>query len=56
MGKKKLKSPCIDICKIDKDSGLCRGCLRTRKEISRWSDYSTKERKAVLDVIETRRI
>jgi hypothetical protein len=28
-----VPSPCIDICKIDGNTGLCIGCLRTRDEI-----------------------
>ena len=45
---KKAKSPCVDVCKIDKESGLCRGCLRTRKEIAKWKKYSKKERREIL--------
>jgi predicted Fe-S protein YdhL (DUF1289 family) len=58
MGKKhkKAKNPCIDVCKIDKDTGWCRGCLRTKKEIKHWKDYSKKERRAVLEDLANRRI
>ena len=52
---KKAASPCIDVCKIDKESGLCRGCLRTRKEIAKWKKYSKKERRAVLDELASRK-
>lgn len=54
--KKKAKDPCIDVCKIDKDSGWCRGCLRTKKEIKHWKDYSKQERRAILEELATRRI
>lgn len=56
MSKHKASSPCIDICKIDKKSGFCKGCLRTKKEIKNWKDFSKKERLAVLGELEQRRI
>jgi hypothetical protein len=52
---KKADSPCIDVCKVDKDSGLCRGCLRTLKEIAKWSKYSKKERRAVIEDLANRK-
>ena len=32
------KSPCINVCKLDPNSNLCEGCLRTSEEISNWSN------------------
>ncbi len=32
-----LPSPCISVCRMDAQSGLCEGCLRTLDEIARWS-------------------
>ena len=29
-------SPCVGVCKIDDDAGLCLGCARTRAEIAAW--------------------
>ncbi|HEU0070739.1 MAG TPA: DUF1289 domain-containing protein [Alphaproteobacteria bacterium] len=55
MSKHKVKSPCIDICKIDKISGLCRGCLRTVREIKDWKDLSSKRQQALLADLERRR-
>ena len=55
MSKHKVKSPCIDICKIDKISGLCRGCLRTVREIKEWKDLSPKKQKALLAELDGRR-
>ena len=56
MSKKKSKSPCIDICKIDKQTGLCRGCLRTRQEIKGWKQLSKSERKDVIGQISVRKL
>lgn len=50
-----MKSPCINICQIDKDSQLCTGCLRTLDEIAGWSGYSDGQRRAILDTLEARR-
>jgi predicted Fe-S protein YdhL (DUF1289 family) len=56
MGKKKVESPCIDVCKIDKDTGWCLGCLRTKDEIKHWKDYSKKEKRALLKELGDRRL
>lgn len=49
-----VKSPCIEVCKIDADTGLCHGCLRTRAEIAHWMQYSESERRAILKDLATR--
>jgi predicted Fe-S protein YdhL (DUF1289 family) len=49
-----LKSPCVDVCILDPDSGLCRGCLRTLDEIARWSEMSEIEREQVVASLSTR--
>ena len=43
-----MKSPCVDVCIMDPDSGLCQGCLRTLDEIARWSEMSEVEREQVI--------
>lgn len=55
MSKKSAKSPCIDICKMDKKTGLCKGCLRTKQEIKGWKEFSKSERRTVLDEITLRK-
>ena len=32
-----LPSPCISVCQMLPDTGLCAGCLRTLDEIAGWS-------------------
>lgn len=49
-----VKSPCINICKIDKDSGLCIGCYRNGHEIFNWISFSQKQKKMVLSKISER--
>ena len=55
MSKNKSKSPCIDICKIDKSNGLCKGCLRTRQEIKGWKALSKSERREIIGQIALRK-
>jgi predicted Fe-S protein YdhL (DUF1289 family) len=55
MSKRKVKSPCIDVCKMDKLSGLCRGCLRTIPEIKAWKSLPRKAQKALLVDLDGRR-
>jgi predicted Fe-S protein YdhL (DUF1289 family) len=43
-----MKSPCIKLCRIDRTSGLCAGCLRSLEEIAGWASYSDRERHAIL--------
>ena len=38
-------SPCIDICQMDSESGLCVGCGRTIEEIANWSSYTNEKKK-----------
>lgn len=49
-----IESPCISICEIDANSGLCKGCLRTREEIALWSRADTALRLVILDSIRGR--
>jgi len=48
-------SPCIDVCRMDEASGLCRGCFRTLEEISVWSRAAPAERLRILAAVERRR-
>ena len=42
-----VDSPCVEICIIHPESGLCLGCRRTAGEISRWSRMSPEQRHAI---------
>ena len=44
----KLLSPCKNICKIDKNTGLCIGCNRNEYEIFNWIYFSEKTKKEIL--------
>ncbi len=44
----RLASPCVKLCRIDPESGLCEGCGRTLGEIAAWTRMSDEERDAVM--------
>lgn len=51
-----VRSPCIKICQMDPETGLCEGCFRTLDEIGRWTMYTEEQRKEVRIQIEARKI
>ncbi|HRQ57480.1 MAG TPA: DUF1289 domain-containing protein [Azoarcus taiwanensis] len=50
-----VSSPCINVCRIDADTGYCEGCLRTLDEIAGWSAYDDETRLWVLEAVDARR-
>ena len=50
-----VPSPCNSVCRMNPDSGLCEGCLRTLDEIAAWSVMSDGEKRAVLAQLTARR-
>ena len=42
-------SPCIKVCQMDPQRGLCLGCARTLDEIARWASMSDAERDSVMN-------
>ncbi|MGH1365685.1 MAG: DUF1289 domain-containing protein [Calditrichia bacterium] len=48
-------SPCIQICKIDNQTGLCVGCLRTMNEIAAWSRFDDAKKREVYKKIDHRK-
>jgi hypothetical protein len=49
-------SPCINVCKMDAQSGLCAGCFRTIDEISVWSRIDDAGRLNILAAVARRRL
>ena len=43
-----VTSPCISVCTVDRERGICVGCLRTLQEIGAWRMMSPAEKKAVV--------
>ena len=50
-----VASPCINVCRMNPDTGLCEGCYRTLDEIAAWSAMSPEEKRAVLAKVPARR-
>ena len=44
-----VKSPCIDKCGLK--NGVCRGCKRTKEEITKWSRMNDEDKQKVLNRI-----
>lgn len=51
-----VKSPCINVCRMDPVTGLCEGCLRSLDEIARWGQTTNEDRRQILAWVETRRV
>ena len=49
-------TPCVKVCKINSESGLCVGCFRTLDEIAQWSRFDENEKSQVYKQISTRKI
>lgn len=47
-------TPCVQICVIHAETGLCAGCHRTRDEIAAWSRLTQDERRAIMDTLPAR--
>ncbi|HEY8353647.1 MAG TPA: DUF1289 domain-containing protein [Methylophilaceae bacterium] len=49
-----IVSPCIGVCTMNQESGLCEGCFRSIEEIREWWNMSAEERSEVMQRLEKR--
>jgi predicted Fe-S protein YdhL (DUF1289 family) len=42
-----VPSPCVSLCKMNRDTGFCEGCLRTIDEIVAWSSANDEFKRSV---------
>ena len=42
-----VPSPCISVCRMDAETGLCAGCYRTLDEIAAWGGMDDDARRAL---------
>ena len=42
-----VPSPCVSVCRMDEDIGLCHGCLRSIDEIISWSRLAESDKRRV---------
>jgi predicted Fe-S protein YdhL (DUF1289 family) len=50
----RIETPCINVCSIDPDDGLCEGCRRTADEITRWTAMDAAERRRIMAELKDR--
>lgn len=50
-----VKTPCIKVCVVDGESGLCLGCYRRLSEVAGWSRLSPEERETIMAELPARR-
>ena len=52
---RQIASPCVNVCIVDGESGLCLGCHRTLAEVAAWTRFSDAERAGIMAVLPGRR-
>lgn len=50
-----IATPCVQVCVVDGESGLCLGCFRTLAEVAGWSRLTEARRRAIMGELPTRR-
>ena len=50
--RKKIKSPCIDVCKLKND--VCLGCGRTSYQIRNWSKFRSNKRDQIIQQLKNK--
>ena len=50
-----ITTPCIKVCVVDGESGLCLGCFRTLGEIAAWASLPEGRRVALMAELPARR-
>ncbi len=52
---KPIRTPCVKVCVVDGESGLCLGCYRDLSEVAGWARLSEAEREAIMAELPSRR-
>ena len=50
-----LKTPCVKVCVVDGESGLCLGCYRRLSEVAGWAKLSDEDRARIMAELPSRR-
>ena len=50
-----IATPCVKVCIVDGESGLCLGCYRTLQEVAAWTRLTDAERAAIMIAAPERR-
>lgn len=51
-----IESPCINVCKLDENTGLCAGCMRSIEEIRAWREATPEEKLSIREAAENRKL
>lgn len=43
-----IKTPCVKVCVVDAETGLCMGCYRQLSEVASWARLSDEERAGIM--------
>ena len=49
---KKIKSPCVDVCKLKND--VCVGCGRTSYQIRNWAKFRSNKRDQIIQQLKSK--
>jgi predicted Fe-S protein YdhL (DUF1289 family) len=50
-----IRTPCVKVCVVDPESGLCLGCFRTLPEVGGWASLSDADRDRIMAELPGRR-
>jgi len=54
MDSQPIATPCVKVCIVDGESGLCLGCQRTLAEVAGWARYTDAERAEIMAALPAR--
>ncbi|MEO0747058.1 MAG: DUF1289 domain-containing protein [Pseudomonadota bacterium] len=49
-----IESPCVRLCVVHPDAGICTGCYRSLDEIRDWSLMAPEARREIMDTLPDR--
>ena len=49
-----IATPCVKVCIVDGESGLCLGCYREMREIAGWARLTDERRAEIMAELPTR--
>ena len=50
-----IKTPCVQVCVVDGESGLCMGCYRQLSEVAGWTKLTDADRARIMAELPSRR-
>jgi len=55
MSEKKIKTPCIGVCRLNDTDEYCTGCFRSNKEIMEWRAANDERKLEIVKSAEDRK-